>query len=157
MKMDAVVSAASATIVVIGGGLAGLSASLEAVRHAAACHAALRVLVLEKSPALGGNSAKASSGLSALTAASNDTEALFLSDTIRSGGGLSNESLVRKLVVRAACGRARFELPARLAAVRERGALILALVPHARSPRARSTRARTRLPSSRDLASTCLS
>jgi flavocytochrome c len=59
----------------------------------------LSVVVLEKTAALGGsNSAKASSGLSALTVASGDSEELFMKDTMSSGDGFSDETLVRKLV-----------------------------------------------------------
>lgn len=98
MKVDVLRNAASATIVVVGGGLAGLSASLEAVRYAKARDVLVNVLMLEKGATLGGNSAKASSGLSALTPASGDSEESFISDTLKSGGGLSDEQLVRKLV-----------------------------------------------------------
>lgn len=43
-------------VIVIGGGLAGLSATLEAVSHGAS------VTIIEKEKSLGGNSAKATSG-----------------------------------------------------------------------------------------------
>jgi hypothetical protein len=45
------------TVVVVGGGLAGLSASIESER--AGCH----VILIDKESALGGNSGKASSGI----------------------------------------------------------------------------------------------
>ncbi|KAI8846933.1 FAD binding domain-containing protein [Chytridium lagenaria] len=47
------------SVVVVGGGLAGLSAAIEAYRAGAA------VTVLEKESRLGGNSAKATSGMNA--------------------------------------------------------------------------------------------
>ena len=47
-------------VVVIGGGLAGLSATIEAVRHGA------KVTLVEKEKNLGGNSAKATSGMNAV-------------------------------------------------------------------------------------------
>lgn len=101
------------SIVVVGGGLAGLSASLEAVRYAAIHNGHVRVLLLDKAAALGGNSAKASSGLSALNTSSGDTEKSFVADTLKAGGGLSDEHLVRKLVVSASTvrGQPRGRLP----------------------------------------------
>ncbi|KAJ1632506.1 FAD binding domain-containing protein [Pavlovales sp. CCMP2436] len=86
------------TIVVVGGGLAGLSASLEAARYAASLRERVQIVVFEKMPALGGNSVKASSGLSSLELASGDTEAVSFEDTIKTGGVLSNQTIVRKLV-----------------------------------------------------------
>lgn len=56
--------------------------------------------MLEKNAAVGGNSAKASSGINAVNAAEGDSEALYARDTLRSGGGLSDEALVRRLAVR---------------------------------------------------------
>ena len=44
-------------VVVVGGGLAGLSATLEALEHGAT------VTIIEKEERLGGNSAKATSGV----------------------------------------------------------------------------------------------
>ena len=44
-------------VVVVGGGLAGLSAAIEAARHGA------RVTIIDKERSLGGNSAKATSGI----------------------------------------------------------------------------------------------
>lgn len=84
---------------VVGSGLAGLSAALEA-SQALAGHAGARVVLFEKNAALGGNSAKASSGINALTASTGDSEAAFADDTTRSGGGLSDAALVQALVVR---------------------------------------------------------
>lgn len=51
--------APSPHVVVVGGGLAGLTAALTAARAGA------RVTLLDKEPRLGGNSAKATSGISA--------------------------------------------------------------------------------------------
>lgn len=47
-------------IIIVGGGLAGLSATLEAVNQGA------HVTLIEKNPKLGGNSEKASSGMNAV-------------------------------------------------------------------------------------------
>ena len=46
----------STRVVVVGGGLAGLSATIEAVQHGAL------VTIVEKEERIGGNSAKATSG-----------------------------------------------------------------------------------------------
>jgi succinate dehydrogenase/fumarate reductase flavoprotein subunit len=96
----------SRTLVVIGGGLAGLSAALQAARVAASAAsrggARVDVVLLEKASQVGGNSAKASSGISALTPETGDDEALFEADTLRSGGGRSSSALMHTLVVRGA-------------------------------------------------------
>jgi aspartate oxidase len=55
--------------------------------------------VLEKESKLGGNSAKASTGISALTPEKGDTEAAYIQDTMASGQGFSQETLVDTLVV----------------------------------------------------------
>lgn len=88
----------SATVVVVGGGLAGFSAAIEA----ADCRA--NVILLEKETNTGGNSAKATSGINGWgsdTQAENgvaDEERLFERDTFRSGiGGRTDYSLVRTL------------------------------------------------------------
>mmetsp|Transcript_19172 Transcript_19172/g.53823 ORF Transcript_19172/g.53823 Transcript_19172/m.53823 type:complete len:296 (-) Transcript_19172:436-1323(-) len=82
-------------VVVVGGGLAGLSAAIEAARSGAF------VTIVDKEKNLGGNSAKASSGINAVgTPAqvllhSGDSSEVFVSDTIASGHGYSDEALVR--------------------------------------------------------------
>lgn len=82
----------TADVAIIGGGLAGLAASLEASR----LNPALRILLLEKELKLGGNSAKASSGINA--ALDTQDAPRFQEDTLRSGGGLSVEQMVRVFV-----------------------------------------------------------
>lgn len=82
----------TADVAIIGGGLAGLAASIEASR----LNPSLRILLLEKEPKLGGNSAKASSGINAALDAHDAP--LFQEDTLRSGGGLSVEQMVRVFV-----------------------------------------------------------
>ncbi|KAF0700384.1 Aste57867_9089 [Aphanomyces stellatus] len=79
-------------IVIVGGGLAGMAAALEA--HAR--NPSLHIVLLEKEGKVGGNSAKASSGINA--AKSPDDVDLYLQDTLRSGGGLSNPTLALTLV-----------------------------------------------------------
>lgn len=79
--------------IVIGSGLAGLTASLELLAKG------LTVAVIEKTDKLGGNSAKASSGINGVPTryqdkAEGDLVLLFVADTIKSGKGLSNPDLV---------------------------------------------------------------
>ncbi|KAG0162567.1 cleavage and polyadenylation specificity factor subunit 2 [Apophysomyces sp. BC1034] len=78
------------TVVVIGAGLAGLTAALEAHNHGA------KVILIDKEKNVGGNSMKATSGINAVTEA--DTAEAFLQDTLSSGGGLSNADLAKKIV-----------------------------------------------------------
>lgn len=72
-------------VIVVGGGLAGLSAALEALAHGA------RVTLLDKAKSLGGNSAKATSGMSAVATVAQyeqkieDSVPLFERDTLASG------------------------------------------------------------------------
>eukprot|EP01026_Neomeris_dumetosa_P013294 TRINITY_DN14646_c0_g1_i4.p1 TRINITY_DN14646_c0_g1~~TRINITY_DN14646_c0_g1_i4.p1 ORF type:complete len:470 (+),score=82.38 TRINITY_DN14646_c0_g1_i4:28-1410(+) len=82
-------------IVITGGGLAGMCAAIEANRiqdqH-------IKIIIIEKEKQLGGNSAKASSGVSALNVEEGDQNQTYVEDTIRSGDGNSNLELVQKLV-----------------------------------------------------------
>eukprot|EP01138_Halocafeteria_seosinensis_P013011 gb/GECG01013289.1/.p1 GENE.gb/GECG01013289.1/~~gb/GECG01013289.1/.p1 ORF type:complete len:877 (+),score=109.95 gb/GECG01013289.1/:1-2631(+) len=86
-------------VIVVGGGLAGLSATLEAVQQGA------RVTLIERNPKLGGNSEKASSGMNAVGTeiqkqhgVTDDSVALFKDDTMQSGHGKADEALVDTLV-----------------------------------------------------------
>jgi succinate dehydrogenase/fumarate reductase flavoprotein subunit len=79
-------------VIIIGGGLAGLCSAVEA------SSSDMKVLILESESRLGGNSAKASSGINSLTNNSADSNQLFYLDTIKSGGNLSNPELVHVLV-----------------------------------------------------------
>eukprot|EP00796_Vickermania_ingenoplastis_P005533 gene5534-3991_t len=88
-------------VVVVGGGLAGLSAAIEAAHHGA------KVVLLEKEARVGGNSAKATSGINAWgtrtqqQAGVDDNSALFEHDTHLSGaGGFSDPGLVKVLSLR---------------------------------------------------------
>ena len=92
-----------AEVLVVGAGLAGLSAAVEAA------DAGAHVIVLEKEAKTGGNSAKATSGINAWgteTQAQNgvaDEERLFERDTFLSGtGGDVSISLVRTLSTKSA-------------------------------------------------------
>lgn len=84
-------------VIVVGGGLAGLTATIDAVKHGAS------VTIIEKEGQLGGNSAKATSGINgAGTEAQKvkgikDSVKLFIDDTIASGDGLSKPNLVNTL------------------------------------------------------------
>ncbi|KAJ6251133.1 fumarate reductase [Anaeramoeba flamelloides] len=85
-------------VVVVGCGLAGISAGIEAHRSGA------HVIILEKTQRCAGNSFKATSGINgAYTEVQksqniNDTVELFIQDTIKSGKGLANKQLVNVLV-----------------------------------------------------------
>eukprot|EP00271_Cylindrocystis_brebissonii_P002386 TRINITY_DN12982_c0_g1_i1.p1 TRINITY_DN12982_c0_g1~~TRINITY_DN12982_c0_g1_i1.p1 ORF type:complete len:707 (-),score=92.73 TRINITY_DN12982_c0_g1_i1:806-2926(-) len=89
-------------VVVIGGGLAGLSACVEIIRHGGS------VVIIEKTDRLGGNSAKASSGMNAANSSVqaklgvHDSLGEFKDDTIKSGKGRAEEELVTTLVERSA-------------------------------------------------------
>ena len=92
-----------ATVIVVGSGLAGMSAAIEAA------DARARVILLEKEPTTGGNSAKATSGINGWgtdTQAEHgvaDEERLFERDTFRSGiNGRTDHSLVRILSAKSA-------------------------------------------------------
>ena len=87
-----------AKVIVVGTGLAGLSAAIEAADAGAS------VVLLEKESKIGGNSAKATSGINGWGTDTQayqgvaDDERLFERDTFRSGkGGFCYPSLVRTL------------------------------------------------------------
>ncbi|CAJ0600261.1 unnamed protein product [Cylicocyclus nassatus] len=85
-------------VIIVGGGLAGLSATLEALNSNA------KVILIDGEKNLGGNSAKASSGMSACETVVqerlgiNDSRALFFSDTMSAGDRENDEALVDLLV-----------------------------------------------------------
>eukprot|EP01025_Chloroclados_australasicus_P054528 TRINITY_DN6466_c0_g2_i3.p1 TRINITY_DN6466_c0_g2~~TRINITY_DN6466_c0_g2_i3.p1 ORF type:complete len:456 (-),score=86.94 TRINITY_DN6466_c0_g2_i3:299-1666(-) len=81
------------TLMVVGGGLAGMSAALEA---GAVFNG--KIIIIEKEKQLGGNSAKASSGVSALNVDAGDTDEIYVEDTLQSGSGNSDPELVEMLV-----------------------------------------------------------
>lgn len=92
-----------ARVIVVGGGLAGFSAAIEAAKSGA------RVILLEKESRVGGNSAKATSGINGwgtLPQAREgimDEEKYFERDTFRSGkGGMCDPSLIRVLSTQSA-------------------------------------------------------
>mmetsp|Transcript_3346 Transcript_3346/g.4711 ORF Transcript_3346/g.4711 Transcript_3346/m.4711 type:complete len:621 (+) Transcript_3346:298-2160(+) len=84
-------------VVIVGAGLAGCSAAIEAARAGAS------VLLLEKEARLGGNSAKATSGINGVRTPAQTTQEVgdsyenLKTDTLNSGGGLSNPLLVETL------------------------------------------------------------
>ncbi|KAI8368364.1 FAD binding domain-containing protein [Choanephora cucurbitarum] len=80
------------TVIVIGSGLAGLSATLEA-----SSQSNTKVILIEKEKQIGGNSMKATSGINSLGAPGDSREA-FVQDTLTSGAGLCEPSLVHQLV-----------------------------------------------------------
>lgn len=88
----------AATVIVVGSGLAGMSAAIEAA------DARAKVILLEKEPKTGGNSAKATSGINGWGTDKQaeqgvaDDERLFERDTFRSGKNARTDySLVRTL------------------------------------------------------------
>lgn len=85
-------------VAVVGSGLAGTVTALTAAEELSSSPKS-RVIVFEKEPRTGGNSMKASSGINALNLVdSDDSEDKFAEDVLKSGRGLSSESLVRTLV-----------------------------------------------------------
>ncbi|KAJ3335432.1 hypothetical protein HDU93_005514 [Gonapodya sp. JEL0774] len=96
-------SANSVDLVVVGGGLAGLVAVIEAHATIVAAGKEPKIVLLEREGKLGGNSAKASSGMNGLTHYQSeqgivDSTATFVEDTVNSGGGKSRKELVKVLV-----------------------------------------------------------
>lgn len=92
-----------ARVIVVGGGLAGFSAAIEAAKTGA------RVILLEKESHVGGNSAKATSGINGWGTLPQawegvvDEEKYFERDTFRSGkGGMCDPSLIRILSTQSA-------------------------------------------------------
>ncbi|KAK6029421.1 flavocytochrome c, partial [Ostertagia ostertagi] len=89
-------------IIIVGGGLAGLSAALEALSRDA------KVIIIDSEKNLGGNSAKASSGVSAAETSTqkqmgiNDSRASFYKDTMSAGDRENDEGLVDLLVEQSA-------------------------------------------------------
>mmetsp|Transcript_23231 Transcript_23231/g.30335 ORF Transcript_23231/g.30335 Transcript_23231/m.30335 type:complete len:828 (-) Transcript_23231:670-3153(-) len=81
-------------VVVVGSGLAGCAAAIEAYRKGAA------VWILEKEPAIGGNSIKAASGISSVKTQAQkdkkivDSKQSLKFDTLRDGQGRNDEKLV---------------------------------------------------------------
>ncbi|KAG5491957.1 hypothetical protein GH5_00853 [Leishmania sp. Ghana 2012 LV757] len=102
-RAERIAGSLPARVVVVGGGLAGCAAAIEAANCGAT------VIVLEKEPRLGGNSAKATSGINGWgtrTQAVNhvlDNCKFFERDTFLSGkGGHCDPGLVRTLSVKSA-------------------------------------------------------
>lgn len=91
------------TVAVIGSGLAGLSAAYELSKALQAELPHFKIVVFEKNNILGGNSAKASSGINAVHAAAGDSIQAYAADTTKSGGGFSTEELVETLAVSGHC------------------------------------------------------
>ncbi|GMT31149.1 hypothetical protein PFISCL1PPCAC_22446, partial [Pristionchus fissidentatus] len=86
-------------VIVVGGGLAGLSAVLEAIKHGAS-----KVILVDSEKTLGGNSAKASSGINACNTPTQERMGIedsvdrFRADTMAAGDRENDEGLVEVLV-----------------------------------------------------------
>jgi L-aspartate oxidase len=100
--------AAAADLVVVGTGVAGLTAALEARALG------LRVLVVTKAGAGEGNTRWAQGGVAVVAGADGDTVARHAADTVTAGAGLCDELVVRTILA---------DGPAAVAALRRRGAL----------------------------------
>ncbi|KAK7202044.1 NADH-dependent fumarate reductase [Novymonas esmeraldas] len=103
MRAKRIAGSLPARVLIIGGGLAGCSAAIEAANCGA------QVVLLEKEPKLGGNSAKATSGINAWGTRAQakqgvmDGGKFFERDTYRSGkGGNCDPCLVKTLSVKSA-------------------------------------------------------
>ena len=106
--MTAATWAATADLVVVGSGVAGLTAALEARRLG------LRVVVVTKGRADEGNTRWAQGGVAVVTDTDGgDTVARHVEDTITAGAGLCDERAVRTILA---------DGPAAVAALRGRGA-----------------------------------
>ena len=81
--------------VIVGGGLAGLVTAVSLADRGGS------VVVMEKQGSLGGNSAKASSGINSVRSGKEDDLSLFLQDTVRSQNGYGDSELAKILVERA--------------------------------------------------------
>mmetsp|Transcript_83198 Transcript_83198/g.240360 ORF Transcript_83198/g.240360 Transcript_83198/m.240360 type:complete len:1161 (+) Transcript_83198:103-3585(+) len=81
-------AASPADAVVIGGGLAGMVATINLLDRGA------RVVLLDKQPFLGGNSGKASSGINAAVETSVES---LIADTTKSAGALVRPALIERL------------------------------------------------------------
>eukprot|EP00930_Biecheleria_cincta_P040685 TRINITY_DN27870_c0_g4_i1.p1 TRINITY_DN27870_c0_g4~~TRINITY_DN27870_c0_g4_i1.p1 ORF type:complete len:455 (-),score=100.03 TRINITY_DN27870_c0_g4_i1:89-1390(-) len=84
---------ADKSVVIVGGGLAGLSAAVGAVEAGASM-----VTLVEKRPKLGGNSAKASFGINAV--GEGDSVQAFVEDVLSAAGPSADPILVKVLVER---------------------------------------------------------
>ncbi|KAJ2393276.1 hypothetical protein GGI23_005066, partial [Coemansia sp. RSA 2559] len=91
-------------VTVVGGGLAGMAAAIEALYQTKGGVSTTTVTLLEKEKRTGGNSAKASSGINgAVTRIQKslgigDNTDIFVNDTLKSGRGRSNKELVQRMV-----------------------------------------------------------
>jgi L-aspartate oxidase len=100
--------AATADLIVVGTGVAGLTAALEARAHG------LRVLVVTKASAGEGNTRWAQGGVAVVQPADGDSVARHAADTITAGAGLCDDAAVRSILAGG---------PAAVAALRRRGAV----------------------------------
>ena len=100
--------AAAADLIVVGTGVAGLTAALEASAHG------LRVLVVTKAGAGEGNTRLAQGGVAVASGIDGDSVARHVADTVTAGAGICDEPAVRSILAGG---------PAAVAALRRRGAV----------------------------------
>ncbi|OLY83961.1 Fumarate reductase 2 [Smittium mucronatum] len=87
-------------LVVVGGGLAGMSAAIEAYNS----NPSAQIVLVDKEQRLGGNSAKASSGINGVGTETQkklqvaDSIPMFFDDVVKSGKGFTSPTLAQKLV-----------------------------------------------------------
>eukprot|EP00963_Diacronema_lutheri_P004202 scaffold319_cov362-Pavlova_lutheri.AAC.13 len=87
-------------VVVVGTGMAGLVAALEARRQLEVPDApeGMQVVVIDKRNKLGGNSGKSSNAINGINVEGGDSPQRFLEDILKSGKGKCDEALVGTLV-----------------------------------------------------------
>eukprot|EP00189_Rhodosorus_marinus_P007630 CAMPEP_0184753544 /NCGR_PEP_ID=MMETSP0315-20130426/44153_1 /TAXON_ID=101924 /ORGANISM="Rhodosorus marinus, Strain UTEX LB 2760" /LENGTH=833 /DNA_ID=CAMNT_0027232925 /DNA_START=84 /DNA_END=2585 /DNA_ORIENTATION=- len=100
MALRSDIPATRGSIIVVGGGLAGLTAALTALEHG--CQS---VTIIEKNAFLGGNSAKATSGMNGVNQNESDTPDQFISDTLKAGHGINDENLIQMVAFQSAGAR----------------------------------------------------
>jgi len=85
-------------VIIVGSGLAGLTATITAASLSTP-DSPVEVVLLEKGSKLGGNSAKATSGISAVNRKEGDSPQLFISDTKKAGHNANDQELLNTLAV----------------------------------------------------------
>ncbi|KAJ8902263.1 hypothetical protein NDN08_006670 [Rhodosorus marinus] len=90
MPLRSDIPATRGSTIVVGGGLAGLTAAVTALENG--CRS---VTIIEKNAFLGGNSAKATSGMNSVNTNESDSPDQFIADTLKAGHEINDENLVQ--------------------------------------------------------------